>query len=201
MLLFWIYCIFQTIRHTQVLEEENRKKNFWSKKCKIFNNIKNIIFHQCKSKLHLDYKTHPHFPPKFGGKVHLIVQKIRETSIYEPTCNILLQWCGLYFFRHKYNFYLILTINYSIWSKLLPHMLEIQSINCVNTILDELMTIHHDTKGRSGLGAPEPDLWGQHCRRVQACLSSVWKGPALGAVSTPRPRQLGGGGRVPAVAQ
>ena len=27
----------------------------------------NIIFHQCKCKLHSDYKTHPHFSPKFGG--------------------------------------------------------------------------------------------------------------------------------------
>ena len=25
------------------------------------------MFHQCKCKLHSDYKTHPHFPPKFGN--------------------------------------------------------------------------------------------------------------------------------------
>ena len=42
----------------------------------MFNDINNIIFHQCKCKLHLDYKTQPHFPPKFAGGVPLIVQKI-----------------------------------------------------------------------------------------------------------------------------
>ena len=36
-----------------------------------------MIFHQCKCKLHSNYKTHPHFPPKFGGKVNLIVCKIQ----------------------------------------------------------------------------------------------------------------------------
>ena len=61
------YCVFWTIRHTWVLEEENRKKNLKQKCDKIFNNINNIIFHQCKCELYLDYKMHPYFPPKFGG--------------------------------------------------------------------------------------------------------------------------------------
>ena len=29
-------------------------------------------------KLHSDYKTHSHFLPNLGGKVHLIIQKIRQ---------------------------------------------------------------------------------------------------------------------------
>ena len=45
------------------------KKNLEAKKCgKIFNNISNIIFHQCKCKLHSACKMHPHFPPTFVGE-------------------------------------------------------------------------------------------------------------------------------------
>ena len=61
---------FQTHRiirhHTQVLEEENRKKKHTP-----------LPQHPLPSepcKLHLDYKMHPPFPPKSGvGKVRLIV--------------------------------------------------------------------------------------------------------------------------------
>ena len=58
---FLDYKTHQTIRHTQVLEEENRGKN-------PLHRPSPFIPPLSQAKLHLDYKMHPHFPPKFGGK-------------------------------------------------------------------------------------------------------------------------------------
>ena len=102
------YHIFQTIRHTYVLEEENRKKKFWSKKCgKIFNNINNIIFHKCKCKLHSDYKIPPFSSQIWEGIVHLIVRKMRyPLYLYKMTVleSCYLLYLEVYFVSVKYDY-------------------------------------------------------------------------------------------------
>ena len=74
------YKMHPTIRRTQVLEQENRKKT---------------PLHCCPlpsepGKLHSDYKIHPHFPPKLGG-LCLIVRKIwylNSLSLGFPICRM-----------------------------------------------------------------------------------------------------------------
>ena len=57
--IFSDYKTHWTIRHTQVLEEENREKKTLS--------TATPLPSPPHAQVHLDYKTHPPFPPKFGG--------------------------------------------------------------------------------------------------------------------------------------
>ena len=70
---FLDYMTHWTIRCTEVLEKKNRKKNLKQKmgscSCLLWPCSTPQPPSPCSKsgKLHLDCKTHPHFPPKFGG--------------------------------------------------------------------------------------------------------------------------------------